>query len=213
MIQSRFSNMDQCFEIGSLSGILFDFGVSSPQLDTAERGFSFMRDGPLDMRMEKIGQSAADLVNGMDEQDLANLIFQYGEERASRRIAKAIVEARSKLPFTRTEPLSALIQSLIPRRGKQHPATKTFQALRIAVNQEMDEIEAVLPRATSLLKPGGCIIAMSFHSLEDRIAKYFFKTSDAFVQKTKKPIRAQRSEVLTNPRSRSACLRYGVRSS
>lgn len=210
MIQSRFSDLPRWFQNGSVSGVLFDFGVSSPQLDTAERGFSFMHDGPLDMRMEKTGESAADLVNGMGERELADLIFEYGEERASRRIAKAIIQFRSKMLFSRTEQLSTVIQSVIPRRGKLHPATKTFQALRIAVNQEIHEIEMVLPRAVSVLKPGGCMVVMAFHSLEDRIVKNFFKTSDVFSEKTKKPIRAQRTEVCANPRSRSACLRYGV---
>ncbi|MBM3631536.1 MAG: 16S rRNA (cytosine(1402)-N(4))-methyltransferase RsmH [Alphaproteobacteria bacterium] len=213
MVQSRFSDVQEVFKEERVAGVLFDFGVSSPQLDTPERGFSFMHDGPLDMRMEKAGESAADLVNNLPEHALADLIFKYGEERASRRIAKAIVQFRSKTPFETTEQLSTVVQSVLPRRGKQHPATKTFQALRIAVNQEIDEIEMVLPRVLPLLQPGGCMIVMSFHSLEDRIVKNFFKTSDAFSEKTKKPIRAQRAEVCANPRSRSACLRYGVRAS
>lgn len=213
MIQSRFSCINQWIEPGSVAGIFFDFGVSSPQLDQGERGFSFMNDGPLDMRMECSGESAADLVNYMGEEDLANLIFKYGEERASRRIAKAIVQARKQSPLTRTNQLSALIEKVTPRRGKQHPATKTFQALRIAVNQEMDEIEAVLPMAARVLQPGGCMVVMAFHSLEDRPVKHFFKDSIQFSEKTKKPIRPTAEEVRSNPRSRSACLRYGVKSS
>jgi len=211
VIHTRFSSVHQWVEPGSVTGILFDFGVSSPQLDNADRGFSFMRDGPLDMRMECEGESAADLVNHMSESDLANLIFEYGQEHASRRIAKAIVRARGQQPLHRTEQLSAVIEKVMPRRGKQHPATKTFQALRIAVNQEMEEIETVLPMALSLLQPGGCMAVMSFHSLEDRIVKQFFKQSDQFSDKTKKPIRPLVEEIRSNPRSRSACLRYGVR--
>jgi 16S rRNA (cytosine1402-N4)-methyltransferase len=210
MIQGRFSNIAQWFAPVSLSGILFDFGVSSPQLDQPQRGFSFMHDGPLDMRMEWAGESAADLVNRMREEDLANLIFQYGEERSSRKIAKAIVIQRLKTPFQTTDQLSQLIQKIMPRRGKQHPATKTFQALRMAVNQELQEIESVLPVIPALLQPGGIMAVMAFHSLEDRIVKQFFKATQEFAEKTKKPVRAQRSEVLSNPRSRSASLRYGI---
>jgi 16S rRNA (cytosine1402-N4)-methyltransferase len=213
MIQGRFSNIAQWFPPESLAGVLFDFGVSSPQLDQPERGFSFMHNGPLDMRMEWTGPSAADLVNRMREDDLANLIFQYGEEHSSRKIAKAIVMQRLKHPFETTDQLSQLIQKIMPRRGKQHPATQTFQALRIAVNQELQEIESVLPVIPGLLQPGGVMAVMAFHSLEDRIVKRFFKTSQQFAEKTKKPWRAQRSEVLSNPRSRSACLRYGVMAS
>jgi 16S rRNA (cytosine1402-N4)-methyltransferase len=210
LISGRFSAMDTWIQPHSVSGILFDFGVSSPQLDQPERGFSFMHDGPLDMRMGNFGPSAADLVNHMGESDLANVIFEYGQEHASRKIARGIVRTRSLTPFATTAQLSNLIQKIMPRRGKQHPATKTFQALRIAVNGELDEIKAVLPKVSTLLQPGGALALISFHSLEDRLVKTFFKESQIFAQKTKKPMRASREEVLGNPRARSACLRYGI---
>ncbi len=212
IIQERFSQIDSLFSCDSFSAILIDLGVSSPQLDQPERGFSFMREGPLDMRMNKNDPiCAADIVNQWREDDLRNLFFQYGEERWSRRIARAIIEQRVKNPMTTTRQLSDLIQAQVPRRSKNHPATRVFQALRIAVNQELDELHLVLPMATKALKPGGVLIVMSFHSLEDRVVKNFLKHSSCFETRSKKPLRPLDQEIQENPRSRSACLRYGVR--
>ena len=156
-----------------VDGILFDLGVSSLQLDSAERGFSFQHDGPLDMRLSGEGPSAADLVNTLPEQDLADLIWRYGEERQSRRIARAIVAHR---PLHTTGELAHLITQVKSGREKIHPATRTFQALRIAVNQELEVLEAALPVAVRLLVPGGRLAVITFHSLEDRIVKQFFRT-------------------------------------
>lgn len=212
IMQQRFSRIETLFPADSFSGIVIDLGVSSPQLDQRERGFSFMHDGPLDMRMAKDDPTcAADLVNQLREEDLKSLFFQYGEERWSRRIARAIVEYRAHTPITTTGQLSNVILSQVPRRSKHHPATRVFQALRIAVNQELDELHLVLPMATKALKPGGCLIVLSFHSLEDRIVKTFFKESVCFEIRSKKPLRALEQEIQKNPRSRSACLRYGIR--
>jgi 16S rRNA (cytosine1402-N4)-methyltransferase len=160
----------------SCDGIAFDLGVSSMQLDEAERGFSFMRDGPLDMRMGGDGPSAADLVNTADEFELARVIWTYGEERKSRRIAKVLVQRRAEQPFERTLDLAETVErALGGRRGAPaHPATRTFQALRIAVNEELAELEAGLEAAERVLAPGGRLVVVTFHSLEDRIVKGFF---------------------------------------
>jgi 16S rRNA (cytosine1402-N4)-methyltransferase len=212
IMQERFSRIESLFPPDSFSGIILDVGVSSPQLDCPERGFSFMNDGPLDMRMSKNDPiCAADLINQLPEDELKALFFEYGEERWSRRIAGAIVEQRIKNPITTTGQLSSVILSQIPRRSKHHPATRVFQALRIAVNQELDELNLVLPMATKALKPGGCLIVLSFQSLEDRIVKRFFKEALDFEKRSKKPLRALDQEIQNNPRSRSACLRYGIR--
>jgi 16S rRNA (cytosine1402-N4)-methyltransferase len=201
-----------------VDGILLDLGVSSYQLDTAERGFSFQADGPLDMRLDPTeGQTAADLVNEASETELADLIFQYGEERASRRIARFIVEARRREPFTTTAQLAATVaRALGGRHGKIHPATRTFQALRIAVNSELDNLERGLEQAVELLQPGGRLAVIAFHSLEDRIVKHFFR-AEAKAEParlailTKKPIEADEAEARSNPRSRSAKLRIAER--
>jgi 16S rRNA (cytosine1402-N4)-methyltransferase len=212
IMQERFSRIESLFPPESFSGIILDVGVSSPQLDCPERGFSFMNDGPLDMRMSKEDPTcAADLINQLPEDELKALFFEYGEERWSRRIARAIVEQRVKSPITTTGQLSSVILSQIPRRSKHHPATRVFQALRIAVNQELHELNLVLPMATKALKPGGCLIVLSFQSLEDRIVKRFFKESLDFEKRSKKPLRSLEQEIQHNPRSRSACLRYGIR--
>lgn len=158
---------------GQVDGILLDLGVSSLQLDNAERGFSFQKEGPLDMRLSGQGSSAADLVNNLPETELADVIWKYGEERQSRRIARAIVKNR---PLHRSTELAQLIARVKGRKGKIHPATKTFQALRIAVNRELDALEAVLPQAVRLLVPGGRLAVIAFHSLEDRVVKVFFRT-------------------------------------
>jgi 16S rRNA (cytosine1402-N4)-methyltransferase len=199
-----FSNVD---------GVLFDLGVSSPQLDDPERGFSFQVDGPLDMRMDPAAQStAADIVNHAEEIDLADMIFRFGEERFSRRIARAIVRARSRRPFSTTRELVSVIESSVPahyRRGRLHCATRTFQALRIAVNQELEHLESALRDAVDVLRTGGRLCVISFHSLEDRIVKNTFRSlSGTHVSiLTKKPQVPMKEEMDRNPRSRSAKLR------
>jgi 16S rRNA (cytosine1402-N4)-methyltransferase len=204
-----------------VDGILLDLGVSSHQLDTAQRGFAFSSDGPLDMRLDPTrGPTAADLVNGLDEVALADIIFRYGEERGSRRIARLIVERRQQAPFTRTAELAALVARAIGRGGRDriHPATRTFQALRIAVNAELEQLEAALPQAVELLRSGGRLAVISFHSLEDRIVKLFFRAESGYGGSanerparlriiTKKPIEAGEAELAANPRARSAKLR------
>jgi len=209
-----------------VDGILLDIGVSSMQLDRPERGFAFMQDGPLDMRFNPSGGgvSAADLVNDADETELANLFYKYGEEPQGRKLAHGIVAAR---PYSTTLQLASTIERITPRRkgDKIHPATRVFQALRIAVNDELVGLERVLPQAIDLLRPGGRLAVISFHSLEDRIVKQAFKLAStgcicppnvpvcvcghkASVQLlTRKPIIADESEIAQNPRSRSAKLR------
>ncbi|MDX1522505.1 MAG: 16S rRNA (cytosine(1402)-N(4))-methyltransferase RsmH [Anaerolineae bacterium] len=216
----------QTYNLPLADGIVLDLGVSSMQLDQAERGFPFQTDAPLDMRMNRaVGESAASLVNSLAQDDLANIIYRYGEERLSRRIARSIVAAR---PITRTKELADLIARVVPagkKRQKIHPATRTFQALRIAVNDELGALERVLPQALTLLKPGGRFAVISFHSLEDRIVKHFFKQEatncicppdqlvctcnhEATVKiVTRKPITATNNEIERNPRARSAKLR------
>lgn len=193
-------------------GIMADLGVSSPQLDEAERGFSFRQDAPLDMRMDPTAElTAAEIVNEWDETDLANLIYQYGEERLSRRIARRIVERR---PFDRTLELSEAIAGAVPRSyryGRIHPATRTFQALRIAVNGELDALQTFLDRAPDWLAPGGRIALISFHSLEDRIIKHALRGDDRLTVITRKPLLPSEAEIEANPRSRSAKLRIAER--
>ena len=193
-------------------GIVADLGVSSPQLDIAERGFSFRNSAPLDMRMDRSQRiTAADIVNHWQEVSLANLIYEYGEERFSRRIAKQIVQKR---PFRTTTELAEAIASSVPgkyRHGRIHPATRTFQALRIEVNQELKSLEKFIDLAPTWLKPGGIIGIISFHSLEDRIVKHRFRNSELLEVITKKPITAQPDEQRANPRSRSAKLRFAKR--
>jgi 16S rRNA (cytosine1402-N4)-methyltransferase len=185
------------------------------QFDQPDRGFSFRQDGPLDMRMDdRLEQSAADLVNTWDEVDLANAIYQYGEERLSRRIARAIVEQRQHQPFSRTLELAEAIARCVPsqyRHGRIHPATRTFQALRIVVNQELDVLETLLDLAPDWLAPEGRLAIISFHSLEDRIVKHRLKDSPLLQVLTKKPIIPTEAETATNPRARSAKLRVAQR--
>jgi len=208
----------------AVDGILLDLGASSMQFDSAERGFSFLQEGPLDMRFDPRSlQSAADLVNTLTEKDLADLIFEFGEEKRSRRIARAIVESR---PLRTTQELSAVIERAAPRRGDRlHPATRTFQALRIAVNDELAALKETLPQAVESLKPKGRCAVISFHSLEDRIVKNFFREQSRAVinplyeriheQERKaivnlvnrKPITPSEQEIRGNPRARSARLR------
>jgi 16S rRNA (cytosine1402-N4)-methyltransferase len=209
---------------GAVDGIVLDLGASSMQFDTPERGFSFMHDAPLDMRFGPHAlQTAADLVNKYSERELADLIYQYGEERESRKIARAIVRAR---PIRTTRDLVAAIEAVSPRRGERvHPATRTFQALRIAVNEELTSIEEVLPQAVTALKPGGRLAVISFHSLEDRIVKDFFREQSrdlvnppyeqiypeerkaTLKEVNRKPIMPSEDEIKNNPRARSAKLR------
>lgn len=229
-VSSRFSELDAAAKGHAIDGVVLDIGVSSMQLDMAERGFSFMRPGPLDMRMSRDGESAADLVNDLSEADLANLIFAFGEERASWRIARAIVAARAEGAISDTLVLAQVIEKAVGRRpGGPHPATRTFQALRIAVNAEFEELVAALFAAERVLPEGGRLAVVTFHSLEDRIVKRFFDESktagpvsrhlpQAAVQDVRwspvrKSVKAGAAEVGRNPRSRSATLRSAIRTS
>ncbi|NJO04337.1 MAG: 16S rRNA (cytosine(1402)-N(4))-methyltransferase RsmH [Chloroflexaceae bacterium] len=233
LLQSTFENLEtlaHAHGFSAVDGILFDLGVSSHQLDTATRGFSFLAEGPLDMRLDPTAETtAADLVNTLDEQALADTIYRYGEERLSRRIARRIVEQRQQQPISTTTELAALVARAVGGRGTKrgpgaiHPATRTFQALRIAVNRELAQLEAVLPQAVRLLRPGGRLAVISFHSLEDRIVKQFFRDESGYGGNeapdrpvtlqiiTKKPVEAGEDETRTNPRSRSAKLRVAER--
>jgi 16S rRNA (cytosine1402-N4)-methyltransferase len=230
LVQGTFSALDD--HAGeALDGVVLDLGVSSMQLDQAERGFSFLRDGPLDMRMGDSGESAADLVNDGDEGLLADILYHYGEERAARRIARAIVAERLKAPIETTAHLAAIVAGCLPRPkpGQSHPATRSFQALRIAVNTEFEELVAGLSAAERALKPGGLLAVVSFHSLEDRIVKRYFASRAGgegagnrhspglsaepvrFEPVTRKPVAADDAELAVNPRARSALLRIGRR--
>ena len=212
--------------VEAADGILADIGISSPQVDQAERGFSFLAEGPLDMRMNPAApRSAADIVNTAAESELADILWQYGEERASRAIARRIVQERAKAPITTTTQLADIIASVLPRKGKQHPATRSFQALRIAVNDELGALDALLESGLSLLKSGGRFAIITFHSLEDRAVKrYFDRVTRPEIDRpewpaprpnpeyaarmvTRKPIVASEAELAANPRARSAKLR------
>lgn len=211
-IRARFSEIDEKAVEGTVDGILYDLGVSSMQLDRAERGFSFREDGPLDMRMGDEGPTAADLVNGLPEGELADLIFEYGQEPKSRRIADAIVRARSRSPIETTDQLTSIVVGAVGRRpGGPHPARRTFQALRIAVNRELEELAASLPQAADLLAPGGRVVVIAYHSLEDRVAKHTFRDDERLAILTKKPLQPSADEVRENPRARSAKLRAAER--
>ena len=213
-----FSQAAGVIEPASLDGLLADFGVSSLQLDEAHRGFSFRSEGPLDMRMDTRGglhggETAEQVVNQEDENELADLIYEFGEERRSRRIARAIVRAR---PIRTTAELAEIVSAAAPsmKGDKIHPATRTFQALRIRVNDELGEIRSLLASAPSLLKPGGRLVLISFHSLEDRLVKDAFREAGRvgiFEVLTKKPVIAAEQEQMRNPRSRSAKLRAAER--
>lgn len=205
-----------------VDGVLLDLGVSSPQLDDPKRGFSFQSDGPLDMRMDQSsGETAADLVNRLPEAELADLIYQYGEERFSRRIARAVVRARATRLLETTQQLVEVIRSAVPaayRHGRLHYATRTFQALRIAVNREIESLEPALRNIVDVLRPGGRLAVISFHSLEDRIVKRTFRSlsqgaSARLTVLTKKPQLPQDEECRSNPRARSAKLRVAERTS
>ncbi|WP_163851098.1 16S rRNA (cytosine(1402)-N(4))-methyltransferase RsmH [Pseudooceanicola aestuarii] len=227
--QINFADMDEV--VADVDGVVLDLGVSSMQLDLAERGFSFLRDGPLDMRMAQEGPTAADIVNSAEEGELADILFRYGEERASRRIARAILRARAEAPIETTARLAEIVASCLPRPkpGQAHSATRSFQALRIAVNDEFAALAQGLLAAERVLKPGGVLAVVSFHSIEDRMVKRFFQmrsggggranryapevAEDAprFTQKTRKGIGPDADELARNPRSRSARLRMGQR--
>lgn len=231
IIQTCFGDMESAVPQGSYDGVVFDLGVSSPQLDEAERGFSFRQEGPLDMRMSQSGKTAADIVNKASDSELADIIWKYGEERHSRRIAKAICMDRAKKPFETTQELADLLRRIVPGKpGDIDPATRTFQALRIAVNDELGEIERGLEASEALLQDGGRLVVVSFHSLEDRIVKEFFrkrtgkvsqgsryaplevsKSKSTFRQVVSKSISASAEEIAINPRARSAKLRWGIR--
>jgi len=205
-----FSELVGAIEPGSLDGLLADFGVSSLQLDEAQRGFSFRSDGPLDMRMDtRSGVTAGQVVNQEDENELADLIYEFGEERRSRRIARAIVRAR---PIRTTAELAGIVSAAAPsmKGDKIHPATRIFQALRIRVNDELGEIRTLLGSSPSLLKPGGRLVTISFHSLEDRLVKDALREAGRagiYEVLTKKPVVAEEQEQMRNPRSRSAKMR------
>lgn len=211
LIHSNFRNlalMLQEHKILQIDGIILDIGVSSMQLDRPERGFSLMHDGPLDMRMDTSqGQTAEDIIHSYSQQELADLFYIYGEERRSRQAAKAICEARKKMRIDTTQKLVDVLSKVLFRTGKTHPATKVFQALRIEVNEELEALKEALLQAIQLLSPGGILVVISFHSLEDRIVKNFFKSQSECTILTKKPIVATLSEWRQNPRSRSAKLR------
>jgi 16S rRNA (cytosine1402-N4)-methyltransferase len=204
-VRTRFSQLPA---VNRVDGVLWDLGVSSMQLDRTERGFSYRNDGPLDMRMGAEGESAMDIVNTAPEEELARILFEFGEERRSRRVAAAIVRARTRSPITTTGELARVVAGALgARRGGPHPARRTFQALRIAVNRELEDLALSLPQAAEALAPGGRIVAISYHSLEDRIVKRFVNERDDLVPLTKKPLRSSRREQERNPRSRSAKLR------
>jgi 16S rRNA (cytosine1402-N4)-methyltransferase len=195
------------------SGVLYDLGVSSMQLDRAGRGFSYRADAPLDMRMDSGGDvTAGAVVNGYPEERLADVIFRYGEERHSRRIARAIVRARQRRPIETTAELAAIVAGAVPkRRGGPHPARRTFQAIRIEVNAELEELAASLPQAAGLLEDGGRLVVIAYHSLEDRIVKRFLREEGALRTLTRKPVRPSDPERAANPRARSAVLRAAER--
>ncbi|MDJ0512416.1 MAG: 16S rRNA (cytosine(1402)-N(4))-methyltransferase RsmH [Methyloceanibacter sp.] len=235
-VLGRYGEMEGLAEaqgIDTVDGVVLDIGVSSMQLDQPERGFSFAKDGPLDMRMGAEGISAADVVNSFEETQIADIIYVFGEERRSRAIAKAIVKARTEAPITRTGTLAELVVGVLGRARNEakHPATRTFQGLRLYVNSELEELAAGLIAAERLLKPGGRLVVVTFHSLEDRIVKRFFADRSSPPQKgsrhlpdqdtkeflprfqllNRRPVEPSEEEVRSNPRARSARLRAGLR--
>ena len=234
-VSGRYGDMDSILaDIGltEIEGIALDLGVSSMQIDDSERGFSFREDGPLDMRMGQSGKTAADAVNNLTERDLADIIYRYGEERASRRVARAIVNLRTRTPIKRTQQLADIVRGVVKQSHDGiDPATRTFQALRIYVNDEIGELERGLSAAESLLVPGGRLVVLSFHSLEDRCVKQFFKIRSGFAPLPSRHyplnevvagaptfkifnqsmLRPSSAEVSINPRARSARMRWGER--
>ena len=233
LVEGEYGDLDTIAEEhadGPVDAVVLDIGVSSMQLDQGARGFSFLRDGPLDMRMSGDGESAADLVNHADDKVLADIFFHYGEDRAARRIARAVVRERTKAPITSTLQLAQIVSDVLPRPkpGQAHPATRVFQALRIAVNDELGELVRGLAAAEAVLAPGGRLVVVTFHSLEDRIVKRYFQMASATTtggsrhgpsqnlpepryERPAKPQAAGEQELARNPRARSARLRHGVR--
>jgi 16S rRNA (cytosine1402-N4)-methyltransferase len=234
VLHGRFGDMAELLQARSVTavdGVALDLGVSSMQIDDPERGFAFRQDGPLDMRMERSGPTAADVVNTLDEGTLADIIFALGEERRARRVAKAIVTARALKPIARTGELAEIVRRAVPpSKDGIDPATRTFQALRIHVNDELGQLDAGLASAEALLAPGGRLAAVSFHSLEDRRVKEFLRTRSGaaprasrhlpaeregrqptFALLQRKPIRPGAAEIAANPRARSARLRAAER--
>lgn len=214
-VKGRFSEVLEVAEeagVREAGGVLYDLGVSSLQLDLSERGFSYRAEGPLDMRMGEGDLTAADVVNTYPEHELARVIREYGEERFAGRVARAIIRARERAPLETTRELAAVVAAAVPRRrGGPHPARRTFQAIRIEVNGELEELAASLPRAVQLLAPVGRIVAISYHSLEDRVVKRSFLDDERLEVLTKKPVRASKAEAERNPRARSAKLRAAER--
>lgn len=239
LIHGTYSTMDQEVKernLGPIDGVVLDLGVSSPQLDEAHRGFSFQKEGPLDMRMSKIGKTAADVVNTLSEKDLADILWTYGDETKSRAIARAIVNTRKTAPLKTTTDLRDIVYSVCGRKkpqDKTDPATKTFQAIRIYINDEMEELRKGLEAAKNVLAPQGRLVVVTFHSLEDRIVKNFIRNNShnrprasryasslldvaasndvVFVDFSKKAIPPSQEEIDRNPRARSAQLRWAVK--
>jgi 16S rRNA (cytosine1402-N4)-methyltransferase len=228
LVEDRFSSLAEVCAaqgVAQVDGVVMDVGVSSMQLDEADRGFSFRMGGPLDMRMGHDGPTAADVIAAASEADLADIIYIFGEERHSRAVARAVVAARQQAPIVTTRALADIVAKVVRSKpGEIHPATRTFQALRIFVNEELDELHLALSAAERMLKPGGRLVVVSFHSLEDRIVKNFFaqrakagggsrhlpeiaQAAPSFVILTKRPVTADDDEVSANPRARSAKLR------
>lgn len=230
LVEGTFSDLDTIAG-GPVDGVVLDLGVSSMQLDQPERGFSFLHDGPLDMRMGASGPTAADLVNSASEEDLADILYHYGEERQARRIARAICRARKNAPISTTGELAAIVSAQLPhpKPGQSHPATRSFQAIRIAVNDEFGQLADGLEAAERALRPGGWLAVVTFHSLEDRVVKRFLQLAASsggggsrhapergtetprFRLAPKKPIAADAQELAANPRARSARLRLAIR--
>ncbi len=236
IVEGRFADMDTLLGargISEVAGIALDIGVSSMQIDDAGRGFSFMRDGPLDMRMEQAGMSAADVVNTVDEGELADILFRFGDERRSRAVARAIARARKVAPIERTRELAAIVGSVVKGRPGHHPATRTFQALRIYVNGEIEQLARGLGAAERLLAPGGRLVVVSFHSVEDRMVKEFFSERSGAASRPSRhvpmaandgpapsfrrigrgAVKPSQRELEINPRARSARLRAAERTS
>lgn len=235
LMQCCFSALEDCLAkeglLGQVDGILMDLGVSSPQLDNPERGFSFLRDGPLDMRMDgTAGVTASQWLTEVDEKELVKVLFEYGEERFARRIAHAIIEKRLVSPVTTTRELARLIEDAVPIKEKhKHPATRSFQAIRIYINNELDELKAALEQSAKVLKSGGRLVVISFHSLEDRIVKRFIRAesgakydpgklpikeddiSKGILKKAGKALKAGQQEIAQNARARSAVMRVAER--